>query len=215
MWITPTFPHRTIHNTHRKVCTMAITGIITFVCAGCHTEVTRRSRKTTEPPTYCTHACYADHKRRTSMTVRATRVYFPTCPGCDQIHCTTRPSQRYCAPECRYTARLGQLNSWYWYAHTTGAGFEPRRWRKALIWWMRERDGDTCHICQNTRGPIQWDMKSGPLGDPTGMGPSIDHITPQSKGGGDEVANLALSHWLCNRERKANPLPDAQLVLSI
>lgn len=65
-----------------------------------------------------------------------------------------------------------------------------------LVGYLRERDGDKCQIC---RRDIRFDLPSGPKGDT--RGPSIDHIVPRSKGGDDDLANLRLTHWGCNRSR--------------
>jgi len=40
-------------------------------------------------------------------------------------------------------------------------------------------------------------------------GPSIDHIHPRSKGGPDDLWNLQLTHWGCNREKSATLIADA------
>lgn len=55
--------------------------------------------------------------------------------------------------------------------------------RQALI----KRDGAICQLCLE---PID-SMKDA----------TIDHITPVSKGGTDQLNNLRLTHHLCNQER--------------
>ena len=61
---------------------------------------------------------------------------------------------------------------------------------------MSRRPNGSCSRCNRYLS-----LKSGPRGDE--RGPSIDHIVPRSQGGGDDLANLRLAHWGCNRARKA------------
>jgi 5-methylcytosine-specific restriction endonuclease McrA len=56
-----------------------------------------------------------------------------------------------------------------------------------------ERDNWTCHLCG---GAVDPDL---PRLDP--MGATIDHLTPLSLGGVDELANVATAHWSCNRAK--------------
>lgn len=84
------------------------------------------------------------------------------------------------------------------YRLACSAGLGGNDWRKLLIGYLRERDGDACQICR--RKTIRWNVRSGPGGDD--RGPSIDHVVPRSQGGEDDLANLRLSHWGCNRARR-------------
>lgn len=43
------------------------------------------------------------------------------------------------------------------------------------------------------------ECSSGPRGDDEG--PTVDHIHPRSKGGPDDLDNLQLAHWRCNRAK--------------
>ena len=87
------------------------------------------------------------------------------------------------------------------------------RWRELLVGYLRERDGDRCGIC---RRPIRFDLPSGPKGDD--RGPSIDHVLPRSTfvdlDEADDLANLRLAHWGCNRRRKTG-LPGEVVQLAL
>jgi hypothetical protein len=69
-------------------------------------------------------------------------------------------------------------------------------WRQHLVAYLRDRDGDHCAICHKA---VDFAAKSGPRGSDNGS--SIDHIIPRSHGGPDDLANLRLTHWGCNRKR--------------
>ena len=61
---------------------------------------------------------------------------------------------------------------------------------------LGERDGWRCGLC----GRKIDRRKRFP--DPTAI--TIDHITPLSAGGGDELHNLQAAHWRCNTKRQAS-----------
>jgi 5-methylcytosine-specific restriction endonuclease McrA len=63
----------------------------------------------------------------------------------------------------------------------------PTRVRRLLL-AVLARDGDTCWLCG----------KAGAN--------SVDHLQPQSMGGGHDPANLRAAHRWCNAARKATPL---------
>jgi 5-methylcytosine-specific restriction endonuclease McrA len=62
--------------------------------------------------------------------------------------------------------------------------------RQQLIEWLIARDGPNCRLCS-----FKITMKSGR------WGPSIDHITPVSKGGRHTASNVQLSHKICNNHK--------------
>ena len=66
------------------------------------------------------------------------------------------------------------------YARTGGRGF--RRWAIPLSQWQFNR----CALCRT------------PMGDDI----TVDHIVPQSKGGGSELSNLQAVHKACNSRKK-------------
>jgi len=57
------------------------------------------------------------------------------------------------------------------------------------------RGGGRCGICGRLVSP-KWSW-------PHRLSPTLDHIQPTSRGGGDERRNLQLAHWGCNRRKGA------------
>lgn len=55
---------------------------------------------------------------------------------------------------------------------------------------IRERDGDDCYRCG-----CEMDFEAEPGTD---WAPSIEHVVPRLRGGGNALSNLALSHTWCN-----------------
>lgn len=91
-------------------------------------------------------------------------------------HSTTLPT-RWCSPRCR--------NAWKTRVHGLD-GVDPRE--------IFERDGWRCHLC----GKLTDQTKI----HPHPRAPTIDHLVPQSVGGGHDPANLATAHSLCNSIRR-------------
>ena len=53
---------------------------------------------------------------------------------------------------------------------------------------------DTCGICGR---PVDKSLRY-----PHPLAPSVDHISPVSRGGHpSDIANLQLAHWICNRQQ--------------
>lgn len=63
-----------------------------------------------------------------------------------------------------------------------------------------ERDKGICHLCNAPIDPI------APLNEVKSKAPSLDHVTPVSKGGSDYPSNLKTAHISCNKSRKNNPI---------
>lgn len=114
---------------------------------------------------------------------------------------------KFCSERCRVADVGDRVIDLYRLASQAGAA--GARWRETLVAYLRERDGDRCGIC---RRRMRFDLPAGPRGDD--RGPSIDHMVPRSAGGSDELVNLRLAHWGCNRKRGAGRPGDvAQLAL--
>lgn len=62
-----------------------------------------------------------------------------------------------------------------------------------------ERDGINCWLCES---PVDFD--AAPDSD---WYPSLDHVTPRSRAGSDEVENLNLAHRWCNSVRSDDRVP--------
>lgn len=64
-----------------------------------------------------------------------------------------------------------------------------RRKYEALV----ARDGPSCWLCGKVVNlEIRWN---------SAWAPSLDHVVPRSKGGGNELKNLRLAHQSCNTKR--------------
>ena len=57
---------------------------------------------------------------------------------------------------------------------------------EALYHAIIGRDGTACHLCGDETAPMER---------------SADHLRPKARGGSDRLANLALSHKICNGVR--------------
>lgn len=71
---------------------------------------------------------------------------------------------------------------------------------KYLIADVGDRDGWVCHLCgdgidRHLPGTAKW-------------GPTIDHLLPVSRGGTDDLSNVAVAHRHCNVVRRDSPLVD-------
>lgn len=90
--------------------------------------------------------------------------------------------QTYCSPACSRRA-LGRRKT---------ASREARR--KARRRAIFERDGYICQVCARPTSPEYHytDLLS----------PTVDHILPRSKGGGDDPSNLRTAHMICNSTRQ-------------
>jgi len=80
--------------------------------------------------------------------------------------------------------------------------FESRNVRQAMMWrvklveYLRGRDGDRCALCSEV---MLFDVPTGPRGHDDGA--TVDHVVPRSRDGLDDLANLQLAHWRCNRAK--------------
>jgi 5-methylcytosine-specific restriction endonuclease McrA len=65
--------------------------------------------------------------------------------------------------------------------------------KRAARWVVRERDGDLCWLCGEVvvEGLPQRHRRQA----------TLDHIIERSRGGSDELHNLALAHAGCNQDR--------------
>lgn len=86
-----------------------------------------------------------------------------------------------------------QREAWLWTEMDPWATPEITDGHAELVAAFR-RGGGRCGICGK---PADVKITEGP------MRPTLDHIVPQSRGGGEDRANIQLAHYVCN-SRKGN-----------
>tara|TARA_R110000868_G_scaffold343404_2_gene604426 strand:- start:1422 stop:1793 length:372 start_codon:yes stop_codon:yes gene_type:complete len=107
-----------------------------------------------------------------------------------------RGNRKYCGDSCRNGVISDRIMGFYRTAMRELDIPKAMMWRFKLVEYLAQRDGNKCGICGKR---VDTSLSSGPRGDD--LGPSIDHVIPRSKGGSDDLANLRLAHWSCNRLR--------------
>lgn len=110
------------------------------------------------------------------------------CDGCGEEFETVRPEARWCSKRCA-NRHWGNVR-----ARQRGAASKARYTDLEIF----ERDRWICHLCNKK---VRRDV---PRTDPEGA--TIDHLIPISLGGLDEPANVACSHWKCNRDKRARAM---------
>ena len=129
-------------------------------------------------------------------TRKTARRYELVCEWCDEAFVQVRPS-RFCTKSCR-DSDCHRRRRPRWADGETSV--VPGRAR--LIRELRERDGDVCQLCDGVEGPVKFGKHpSRNVRDPLVV--SIDHIVPRSRGGGHELPNLRIAHFVCNARRGA------------
>lgn len=122
-------------------------------------------------------------------------VHFRVCAHCGVLFAGRSSRVKLCSQACQLAVKAVRTVDLY--ATVVALGIpKGRTWYETLVDHMRARDGDDCGLCGT---PIDFDVMSGPRG--SDVGKSIDHIQPHSLGGSDELDNLRLAHWGCNRRR--------------
>lgn len=165
----------------------------TGTCRTCG-SLFRLPRGTRTNKKYCGLVCMNGRERKPKPPPQS-RIQYRDCKQCGKLM-VARGNQRYCSKQCSTDNINARVMGLY------RAAFEAADVPQAKMWWHRlvaylvERDGNDCGICGH---PVDVTLPSGPRGDD--LGPSVDHVVPRSKGGGDELSNLRLAHWSCNRNR--------------
>lgn len=147
---------------------------------------------------FCSNSCSTR-----SRTVAASKLNWAECSICGGDY-VKRSGRLVCSDACsdaRERHKLSGISEMvmglYWAAVSTGRVKAAMHWRYVLVDYLRERDGDQCGICG---APCRFGLSTGPRGTDD-LGATVDHIVPRSLGGGDELSNLRLAHWACNRNR--------------
>lgn len=122
-------------------------------------------------------------------------IWIRDCKRCGQTFVARQRNKVFCSTTCRVGDTSDRIVALYAAAIENG-GPGGARWRKTLCELLAERYGQDCWICG---GRVNLNLSSGPKGDDDG--PSVDHLVPRSLAGRDELTNLRLAHWRCNRDR--------------
>lgn len=194
----PFAPQRRDQRTCSAACSRSTAGRPRTPCEVCGTPFAPRGGRKPAQRT-CSRVCGG----RISSATRAARPKppptparpQPSCRACGKVRSPGEHWRSWCSYSCELRSRGDRVIDLYQMASARGMG--GARWRRLLVGYLRERDGNRCGIC---RGAIRFDLPSGPSGDD--RGPSVDHIEPRSLGGSDDLANLRLTHWGCNRKRR-------------
>lgn len=155
-------------------------------CAHCGKEFVARSRDRIYcPDGWCAQLAYQARRRAGEGRRVVERVV--VCDGCGAEFVGRHPSARWCSKYCA-NKYWGLVRSRRRYAADGSALYVDRE--------VFERDNWTCYLCN-----LPVDPELDRLHE---FGATIDHIVPLSRGGLDELSNVALAHWSCNRTKRAS-----------
>lgn len=205
---------------HRKFCSRECQSASSdaeahrVTCEWCGSVFRPKRRGVKGEQRFCSVDCrYAEFRRKSASKPPkppTSRIYVGACRRCGGDFASRSARARYCSDECRRVRNIERIKGLYRLA----TQFDPKtgqypgaEWRKQLLAYLVERDGDECAICGRN---VDLTLKSGTQG--SRQGPSIDHLVPRSQGGTDDLSNLRLAHWGCNQQR-GNRGGGEQLVL--
>ena len=173
---------RNKHSRESRAAEKAARGA-TCALPGCAKELTGRRTK------FCSKKCTLIYRNRTASPFGfgdRSAVWIDPCPWCGVL--VTRRFKR--GPVLCCVCRIESKRS------INAKKNLKRRAEGVLTHGPRDielRDGNRCHICEK-----RIDMRLSGV-DPNG--PTIDHLVPVSKGGTNDLSNLALAHRKCNVAR--------------
>lgn len=155
-------------------------------CAHCDTPFIARSRDRIYCYNeYCKYAAYRERKEAGAQPLIVEHAV--SCDGCGKKFVGKHPTARWCSKYCA-NKYWGRVRSRRRYAADGSALYVDRE--------VFERDNWTCYLCN-----LPVDPELDRLHE---FGATIDHIVPLSRGGLDELSNVALAHWSCNRTKRAS-----------
>lgn len=127
-------------------------------------------------------SCKAKANNAATAARYANRV--DACGNCGKPFAHARDRQDYCSPECRNSKQCERKRG-HRRAAGVGCGLS--------LGDVLARDGGACHICG---GPV--DLSAPPRSP---AAPTIDHVTPLSRGGKHTPENVRLAHYGCNSRK--------------
>jgi hypothetical protein len=154
-------------------------------CASCGSSYRPKAR---QPSIYCSRAC----KDTTRNAARQAAIE-ASKPHRECLHCGSvlpqamRSNAIFCSVKCNMAAHALQRKLRVRGHDSDG---KPGYLRAAVC----KRDRWRCGICREKVNPS--------LRHPHPRCASLDHVVPVSQGGGNESANLRLTHLVCNLSRR-------------
>lgn len=150
-------------------------------CAHCGTDFLPKSTNAK----YCSRKCmWTWHERKAGARSQADiAAEVRNCQRCSAAYQSPSPQRVHCSDLCRDQAATERGTHLY------------HGWiRPAIRTAIYERDGHMCWLCGESV-----DYTADPQRDD--WAPTLDHITPRSKGGTHDVSNLRTAHRWCNAVR--------------
>lgn len=162
------------------------------ICASCNREFTSRIKA----QRFCSVDCRLNGHRIEGFSKRALTKRTSFEYDCDLCH---EPIYRDTplGGKRRYHAHCSQIAQQARYRKKTVSRRSQTKPSGVYVEQLLERDGFLCYLCKE---PI--DMA---VARTSKRGATVDHVIPLSRGGTDEIDNLRLAHWECNR-KKSNKL---------
>ncbi|WP_078628221.1 HNH endonuclease [Streptomyces sp. NRRL F-2664] len=135
------------------------------------------------------------------------------CERCSGVYSPCRRGQRWCSPRCKDGSRVTRSGG--------AARLSPEAQERRRLYWQEkgrrrravkrgstsepytlaeiaERDSERCGLCGSA---VPMDVRV-----PNPLAPTIDHVIPISRGGGDTRTNVQLAHFRCNSVKGAREI---------
>lgn len=160
----------------------------------------------------CSYKCKNEAARRRWPS---SRIYVKTCDECGKLFVAQAANRKRCSDECARLYNNRSITESIKARYHSDPAFrdlvisraQNRRASllgsakitspKALVTYLLERDRARCQIPDCKHSTRRITATTGP------WRPSIDHITPLSRGGAHELANVQLAHYQCNLAKNA------------
>jgi 5-methylcytosine-specific restriction endonuclease McrA len=123
------------------------------------------------------------HQPDITLAVDVRTGYEGRCLGCGGAFRPARATHLCCSPRCRRR----------WASRRRRSPAEPEVIEFPPLDLIYKRDRGRCGICGK---PVRLDL---PHRHPRSA--TVDHVVAVVHGGGDELVNLQLAHWACNRKK--------------
>lgn len=181
-------------------------------CSDSCSQTAKRARKRGGRHSVNVHPHWVTSQPTLGPSLESWPMFVPTkvpatfdrpCTACGEMMLDAATSRKRCA-ECARTHNIERSMALYETAYNTGKVKQAMHWRYELVNYLRERDGDKCALCSTG---MAFGVSTGPRGE-SDQGATVDHILPRSLDGSNDLANLQLAHWACNRAKSNRGAPE-------